>query len=134
MKKLYKNVFMIDDNKIDIMIVKKAFEDNDLIHKVSSFMDSSEFIKYAQEKSILRTIPDVILLDLNMPEPNGLQVTNILRQNKNYADVPIIILSNSENQNDIYQSYNNGANIFIKKPEKYPEWVEVVKSIDQMWL
>jgi CheY-like chemotaxis protein len=134
MNKLYKNVFVIDDSKEDILLIKEAFKDNELIHKVSSFLDSTSFIEYAETESLFLAPPDLILLDLKMPKANGITVTNILRKNERFRNIPIVILSGTEDQNDIYDSYNSGANIFIKKPSSYDEWVHVIKTLDKIWL
>ena len=134
MNKLYKNVFVIDDSKADISFIQEAFNDNDLIHKVSPFTDSSSFIKRTRESSYWETIPDLILLDLNMPEISGLTVADTLRGNPRYENVPIVILSGSDNEKDKQEGYSHGANAYLKKPDDYSGWIEMIDNLDKTWL
>lgn len=134
MNKLYKNVFVIDDSKADITFIQEAFNDNDLIHKVSPFTNSTSFIKRSQESSYWDIIPDLILLDLNMPETSGLTIADTIRRNPKYENVPIVILSGSDSEGDVQEGYSHGANAYIKKPDDYSGWIAMIDNLDKIWL
>ena len=134
MDKLYKKIFIIDDSREDIFFFKEACRANELIHKVRSFDDSLEFIDFSREGNSFSNLPDLIILDLNMPKVSGFSVIQELRDNDRYRNIPIIMLSSTSNQTEVYESYNLGANFFIRKPLTFKEWIQVVETIDKVWL
>ena len=78
-------------------------------------------------------LPDLILLDINLPKLNGHEVLEQLKQNEHFKHVPVIILSTSSSEMDILKSYKNHANCFITKPVEIDEFVKAIESIEDFW-
>lgn len=134
MKKLYKNIFIVDDNSNVLRLLEEAFKDNEFIHKIKGFSKGSTFLKYIKRPSFLKEKPDLIMLDLYMPEYDGFTIAKQIRENTSLKNTPIVMLSESKNQNDVYESYNFGANLFLEKPGTYQAWIELIRTVDKVWL
>lgn len=78
--------------------------------------------------------PDLVLLDLNMPRKNGLEVLEEVKADRELRAIPIVILTTSEAERDIARSYESHANCYIQKPVDFEQFLEVVKTIEGFWL
>ena len=78
--------------------------------------------------------PDLILLDLNLPKLNGLQVLQRIRSTPQLHNVPVVVLTTSKRQEDIQQTYAAGANTYIEKPQEFARFVQVLQTIQRYWL
>jgi two-component system, chemotaxis family, response regulator Rcp1 len=134
MSRLYKNVFLIDDSKMDISLIREAFDENELIHKVNHFTDSTKFISYIQDPGYWQNTPDLILLDWNMPKADGQELTRILRSSTRYKNVPIIILSGLSDERLKNETTVSGADDYFRKPSDYEGWVKLIGRINDCWL
>lgn len=134
MYKLYKNVFLIDDSKMDLALIRQAFVQNEFIHKVRCFNNSLDFIKYCRGFKFWRSVPELILLDWNMPEASGLEVLKVLRDIKKYKNTPVVVLSSADEKTIRAESEGYEISGVIKKPDGYGAWVELINSIEQRWL
>ncbi len=85
--------------------------------------------KYAEA-----TRPDLILLDLNLPRMNGFEVLNEIKEDPNLKRIPVVVLTTSQAEQDIIQSYNLYANAYVTKPVDLEQFVKVLKSIEDFWL
>ena len=121
------NILSAEDDLDDQLIIRDAIKKADIGASVHFVSNGSALLERLAEQ-FGGNLPDILLLDLNMPVLNGLEVLKILREREDIEDLPIIILTTSSNQNDIDQCYRLGANSFITKPSSFEEMVEVVKS------
>ena len=121
------NILSAEDDLDDQLIIRDAIKKADIGASVHFVSNGSALLERLAEQ-FGGNLPDILLLDLNMPVLNGLEVLKILREREDVEDLPIIILTTSSNQNDIDQCYRLGANSFITKPSSFKEMVEVVKS------
>lgn len=121
------NILSAEDDLDDQLIIRDAIKKADIGASVHFVSNGSALLERLAEQ-FGGNLPDILLLDLNMPVLNGLEVLKILREREDIEDLPIIILTTSSNQNDIDQCYRLGANSFITKPSSFKEMVEVVKS------
>src|SRR5439155_15051872 len=78
--------------------------------------------------------PDLILLDLNLPRLNGLEVLQRIRSTPQLRTVPVLVLTTSRRQEDVQQTYEAGANTYIEKPQEFARFVEVLQTIQRYWL
>jgi CheY-like chemotaxis protein len=115
---------MADDDKDDFYILQEAAKKagNEIqLSYAANWMDLW--------RSLLKTLPDLIFLDLNMPVKDGFECLQLLRKESRYNSVPIIIYSTSINKNDIDKAYTLGANYFIVKPNSLEEIASMLKKL-----
>ena len=115
---------MADDDKEEFYILQEAAQKACKDLKVSYAANWIELLR-----SILKALPDILFLDLNMPVKNGLECLQQLRADRKYDDIPIIIYSDATSQNDIDRAYKNGANYFVVKPDAIEDISDMIKKI-----
>src|ERR1700734_3391956 len=132
MKSNSRLIFIVDDDPDDRQIILDAFlEKSPQIDYV--FIENAETLLqnlYSEDAEF----PALILLDLNMPGMLGLQALKEIRANKQFSQIPIIVLTTSTLQQDRRASYELGASCFLRKPDSYSELVEIADSIVKLWL
>ncbi|HEY4286029.1 MAG TPA: response regulator [Puia sp.] len=125
-------IFIVDDDPDDRQIILDAFlERSPLIDYV--FIENAETLLetlYSGEADF----PALILLDLNMPGMLGLQALKEIRGNKQFSQIPVIVLTTSTLNQDRKTSYELGASCFLRKPDSFSELVELTDSIVKLWL
>jgi CheY-like chemotaxis protein len=120
------------DAKLTISALKMAKVANEL-HHVEDGVMAMEFIRrQGRYADVLR--PDLILLDLNLPRKDGREVLEELKAEPAYASIPVIVLTTSNAEKDIFQSYKLHANCYVTKPVNFERFLECVRSIEQFWL
>ncbi|WP_421497934.1 response regulator [Flavobacterium columnare] len=129
MKKLL-NILLLEDDKIEVMKFNRVINSLNLVHKVIEANNGVEALDILKNKDIL---PDIIVLDLNMPKLNGIEFLKILKEDERLKYIPSIILSTSSNHKDLLECYKIGIAGYIIKPLKYDEYVEKVQSLFQYW-
>jgi len=115
---------MADDDKDDFYILQEAVEKTGNEFEVTYAANWLELWR-----SIIKSLPDLVFLDLNMPVKDGFECLQLIRQERKYDKVPIIIYSTSINKNDIDKAYNNGANYFIVKPNAIDDITAILKKL-----
>jgi CheY-like chemotaxis protein len=130
-------VLMADDDEDDCFLAENAFLE--ISTKVAFFCieDGLELMNYLSEHSkseLLNGLPNLILLDLNMPRKDGRQALREIKAEPILGNIPIVILTNSKEEKDISFSMEAGAELFITKPANFDEWVKIMKSLTERWL
>jgi len=126
-------ILMADDDADDRFLVQAAFEDNKILNQILFFEDGEQLLNYFSLGDV-KSIPNLILLDLNMPKRDGREVLKVLRSNVNWNDIPIIIFSTSNAPDDVVKAYQLGANCYIVKPSSYEELRDLMSSVHNFWL
>lgn len=121
------HILMADDDKDDFYILKEAAQKAGDPCKISYAANWLELWKF-----ILKTLPDILFLDLNMPVKNGIECLQTLRQDRKYDKLPIIIYSTSISKKDIDKAYQNGANYFAVKPNALDDIINMIKKLCSM--
>ncbi|MEJ7682933.1 MAG: response regulator [Segetibacter sp.] len=121
------HILMADDDKDDFHILQQTAQDTGEPLKISYAANWLELWRF-----IIKTLPDVLFLDLNMPVKNGMECLQLLREDRRYDKVPIIIYSTSVNKNDIDKAYSNGANYFAVKPNAIEDIAGMINKICSM--
>lgn len=111
----YKSIFIADDDEDDLSFFANAVKETCPTVDLTTAEDGEDLLKKLETSPL----PDVILLDLNMPFVNGKECLKVLRQNPHYNKVPILIYSTSNAKTDIEYCMQNGANYYIVKPSSY---------------
>ena len=124
------NILLIEDDSIEVMKFNRVVKSLGLNHKVVEAGNGEEALHILKEQNI---IPDIILLDLNMPKINGIEFLNILKADEVLKYIPAIILSTSNNHRDVMECYRIGIAGYIIKPLKYEEYTDRIQKLLEYW-
>jgi chemotaxis family two-component system response regulator Rcp1 len=124
-------ILLVEDNEGDIVLTQEALKDGRIKNNIVIARDGVEALAMLDSGEEL---PDLILLDINLPKLNGLEVLTAVKTDPRLRTIPVIMLSTSDEQNDILTSYNNYANCFITKPVDFNRFIEVVRTIEAFWI
>ena len=128
-------ILLVEDNPGDVRLTKETLRDAKMMVKLDVVGDGVEAMaflrregKYAKAKR-----PDLILLDLNMPKKDGREVLAEVKQDPDLRRIPVVILTISNNEEDILKSYNLHANAYVAKPLGFQEFAKITRSIEDFW-
>ena len=124
------NIALADDDDDDRMLFSEAIEEISIKTKLSLFNHGQELMDYLSAPGVV--LPDLIFLDLNMPIKNGMECLKEIRQNSNLKDLCIAIYSTSSSEKDIEETFLNGANIYLNKPNNFVKLQSSVERILQL--
>jgi len=132
-------ILLVEDNYDDETLTLRALKQNNILNDVKVVRDGAEALDFIfaqgeyQDRDI-NDIPVVILLDLKLPKVNGIEVLKKIRSNKITKVIKVVILTSSDEEKDIFASYNFGANSYIKKPVDFDQFILAVKQLGLYWL
>lgn len=124
------NILLIEDDAIEVMKFHRVLKMLEHNHKVEEANNGEEALVLLKEKEI---IPDIIVLDLNMPKINGIEFLGILKKDEVLKYIPAIILTTSNNHRDVLECYKIGIAGYLIKPLKYEEYVDRIKRLIEYW-
>lgn len=132
-------ILLIEDNPADVEITIEAFRRSQRGNRVSVCRDGEEALdfifqrgRFARPGAAPR--PDLILLDLNLPRKGGLEIISQIKSDPNLKEIPIIILTTSDRNEDITRCYQLGANSYLTKPVQFDDCVKLIAEVQQYWL
>lgn len=130
------HLLLVEDNEGDVILTKEAFEESKVITDISIAKNGKQALDflYQREQFINASRPDLILLDINMPVYNGLEVLSKIKLDNDLKTIPVIMLTTSNSKKDIDLAYLNHAHNFIKKPLDIQELLEAVLKIEKFWI
>ena len=133
------DILLVEDNPADVEITLEAFRRSHKGNRVFVCRDGEEALEFLFQrgryaKTGVAPRPDLVLLDLNLPKKNGLEVLLQLKTNERLRDIPVIILTTSDRDEDVRRCYYNGANNYLTKPVQFDDCVKLVADIQQYWL
>ena len=126
-----KPILLIEDDDVDVMTVNRALRDSKVANQLVSIGDGEEAIEYLRDESA--TKPSIILLDLNMPKMDGAEFLKIVKADNALKKIPVVILTTSNSDRDVTESFELGAAGYMVKSVDYEKFVETIRSIDQYW-
>jgi len=131
-----KSILLIEDNPDDEALTLRALRKHDLADEVVVVRDGAEALAFFYEATRAgdEHLPELVLLDLKLPKVDGLQVLKILRDDAHTRRLPVVVLSSSSEERDIVQSYDLGANSYVRKPVDFAEFSEAVRQLGIYWL
>ena len=129
------HILLVDDNEGDILLTREALEEARIINKISIAYDGIEAIRFLKSlPSFGTSMPDLILLDINLPKMDGTEVLSIIKSDPDLKRIPVIMLTTSSSEKDILASYDNYANCYITKPVDLERFMDVVRTIEDFWI
>ena len=129
-------ILLVEDDPDDVDLIRRAIASNGLEVELDVVDNGEDALKYLrqQDEFAQKTLPDITLLDLNLPRVSGKQILHTVRQNSDLQHLVMIVLSTSSAQDDIDQCYFLNANCFVSKPMTIQGYIEVIKGIHGFWL
>jgi CheY-like chemotaxis protein len=129
------DILIVEDNAGDAMLFKEALNDNTAYGTLYFAKDGEEALDFLRNKGKYRTSPkpDLIILDLNLPRKDGREVLAEIKNDQALKNIPIVIMTISQAEEDILRCYDLHANCYITKPIDLNQFIKVVKSIEDFW-
>ena len=134
-----KTILLVEDNSDDVELTLRALRINKIVNDIVVARDGVEALEYLEGTGShagrdLSDTPQLILLDLKLPKVNGLEVLARLRANKMTKLIPVVVLTSSREDRDIIDSYDLGANSYVRKPVDFDQFIEAVRQLGVYWL
>ena len=128
---------LVEDNPDDEALTLRAFKKSNICNEIVVARDGAEALAYlfpAEGDGPAALHPALILLDLNLPKVGGLEVLRRMRADARTQLIPVVVLTSSKLEEDIVESYRNGANAYVRKPVKFLEFADAVHTLGVFWL
>ena len=130
------DILLVEDNEGDARLAKEALKESKVLNKVYHVLDGVEAMAFLRKdgKYADAPRPHLILLDLNLPRKDGREVLAEIKGDECLKRIPVVVLTISNDEKDIFKTYNLHVNCFITKPIDFEQFLRVVKSIEDFWL
>jgi chemotaxis family two-component system response regulator Rcp1 len=129
-------ILLVEDNPGDVRLTQEALKESKMLNELYVTEDGVEALEFLSREGKYTDAPhpDLILLDLNLPKKDGRELLEEIKADENLRRIPVVVLTTSKAQEDIYRMYEQHANCYITKPIDFEQFIEVIKSIDNFWL
>lgn len=130
------NILLVEDNPGDVRLTQEVFKEGEICTNLIIVGDGEEAMDYLKKNGKYKdaVVPEVILLDLNLPKKDGRQVLAEIKADPVFKLIPVIVLTTSAAEQDILNTYANHANAYITKPVDFDQFMNVIRSIENFWL
>jgi chemotaxis family two-component system response regulator Rcp1 len=130
------DILMVEDNPGDARLTQEALKESKMMNNLHHVRDGVEAMEFLRREGKYKDapIPDIILLDLNLPRKDGREVLAELKGMPRLKNIPVVVLTTSDAEQDILMSYNLHANCYITKPVDLEKFIEIVQGIENFWL
>jgi two-component system response regulator len=134
-----KLILLVEDNADDVALTFRALKKNNIRNQLVVAHDGAEALDYLfgtgqYSGRDLNLMPQVVLLDLNLPKIDGLEVLRRLRADERTKLMPVVILTSSDEEQDRFKGYNLGANSYVRKPVDFNQFIEAIRQLGLYWL
>ncbi len=129
-------ILLVEDNEGDVILTKEAFADAKFRNNLHIARDGEEALDYLFKRAGFSdaVTPDIILLDLNLPKVHGKDVLSEIKADPNLKRIPVIVLTSSEADNDVLESYDLNANCYVVKPVDAVKFMDVIQQVESFWI
>ena len=130
-----RTILLVEDNPDDEALTLRAFKKSNIRNEVVVMRDGAEALAYLfPGNGDAAPCPALILLDLNLPKVGGLELLRKMRADERTQRIPVVVLTSSKLDEDILDSYRNGANAYVRKPVRFSDFAEAVRTLGVFWL
>ena len=128
-------ILLVEDNPADVRLVQEALKESRIRNELYVTCDGEEGMAFLRREGAYATAPqpDLVLLDLNLPKKNGREVLAEIKNDPGLRHVPVVVLTTSNSDRDVLESYNLHANCYVRKPVQFQAFIDVVQSIENFW-
>lgn len=129
-------ILLVEDNAGDVRLTKEALKEAKVINHLTVLKDGVEALAFLRREGQYANAPrpHLILLDLNLPKKDGREVLAEIKDDEKLKRIPVVVLTTSQNEQDVLKTYNLHANCYVTKPVDLEQFITVVKSIEDFWL
>ncbi|RIV34119.1 response regulator [Micromonospora radicis] len=129
-------VLLVEDDPGDVLMTREAFEEHKLRNRLNVVSDGTEALAYLRREGQYADalLPDLILLDLNLPRRDGREVLEEIKKDEQLCRIPVVVLTTSQADEDILRSYQLHANAYVTKPVDFERFISVVRQIDEFFV
>lgn len=130
-------ILLVEDNRDDIQLTLRAFKGHNITNEVIVVNDGVQAIEYlfgTEGVEAPRELPSIVLLDLNLPRVNGMEVLRRIRSTERTRLLPVVILTSSTEERDLVEGYKLGANSYVQKPVDFVEFTQAAQQLGLYWL
>ena len=129
-------ILLVEDNPGDIRLTQEALKEGNLSNNLNVVKDGVEAVAYLkQEREYAgKPMPDLILLDLNLPKMDGREVLEEIKSDSQLKRIPVVVLTTSNAEQDVLKSYNLHVNCYINKPVDFDKFFDIIQKIEDFWL
>ena len=128
------HMLLVEDNEGDILLTTEAFAESRIINRMSVIKDGKAAINFFENLNDKAEMPDLVLLDINLPKKSGHEVLHYIKTNDDFKHIPVIMLTTSSSEKDILHSYQNYVNCYITKPIDLHDFIHAVTKIEYFWI
>jgi CheY-like chemotaxis protein len=127
---------LVEDNPGDVRLTKEALRECNVPNNLNVVPDGMEAVAFLNREGKYADAPrpDVVLLDLNLPKKDGREVLAVVKSDPELKRIPVVILTSSEAENDIFRSYDLHANCYVAKPVDLDQFIQTIQTIKHFWL
>ncbi|MEK7250927.1 MAG: response regulator [Bacteroidota bacterium] len=129
--KTEESILLVEDDVVDAMTVKRALKDLNVTNKLMVKGNGEEALAFLRDENNEK--PCIIILDLNMPKMNGIELLRALKQDEQLRRIPAVVLTTSKGEQDRFETFDLSVAGYMIKPVEYPQFVEVVRNINLYW-
>lgn len=128
-------ILLVEDDPGDVLMTKEALEESKLLHKLTVLDNGEEAVHFLRREAPYEDAPrpDLVLLDLNLPRLDGREVLSILKADPSLRQIPCVVLTTSDSEDDVTRSYDLHANAYVTKPVDFDAFTKVVRQIDDFF-
>jgi len=131
-------ILLAEDSKHDVMAVKRSWKQHEIPNELIVVSDGEECLDYLHQRGKYSSpnegpFPGVLLLDINMPKVNGLDVLREIRRDSVLSSLPVVVLTTSKRDEDLMESYGLNVNAYVAKPLHFEEFSAAINTIYQFW-
>lgn len=128
-------ILLAEDSEADVRLTRLALERSKIRNDLFTVSDGVEALEFLRREGAYpdALLPDVILLDLNMPRMGGREVLDVVKKDEDLKTIPVVILTTSREEQDVLESYKLHANCYVRKPLEVEGFFDVVRSIEEFW-
>ncbi|MBL7916391.1 MAG: Response regulator rcp1 [Bacteroidetes bacterium ADurb.Bin397] len=130
------NILLVEDDSVDVMNVQRAFKKNNIqnpLYLAKNGLEGLAMLRGTDGQEMIRPRPQIILLDLNMPQMNGLEFLKELRSDPELKSISVFVMTTSKDDRDRFEAYNLNVAGYIIKPVSFEKFVEAVSILDSYW-
>jgi len=128
-------ILLVEDNPDDVMLTLRAFEKNHISNPIIVAADGEEALEYLLPAAGTKALhPAIVLMDIKLPKVDGLTVLRRLREDERTRPLPVVMLTTSNEERDIVESYRLGANSYVRKPVVFGEFLDAARILGLYWL
>lgn len=135
-RKVSSVILLVEDNEDHAEIIRQSLSDNGIVKEIHWVKDGRDALDFVHRKGTYANAPRpvLIILDLNLPKASGLEVLKEIKEDQDLKVIPVVMLTSSDQNEEMLKCYRLGVNSFITKPVKFDDYLEKLMSLEHYWL